>query len=109
MLRNNFEGETMIFKNENGFYSTSMSKKNLNGEWENKFISVQFPKGTEIPTKTKVNIKKAFMSFDIWTDKEGKEQSAFKLVVQDFENPNEIEKPQEDEIFGSVNEDELPF
>ena len=30
MLRNNFEGETMIFRNANGFYSTSLGKKNLN-------------------------------------------------------------------------------
>ena len=57
MLRNNFEGETMIFRNANGFYSTSLGKKNLSDEWQNKFLSVQFPKGTDIPDKTKINIK----------------------------------------------------
>lgn len=109
MLRNNFEGETMIFRNANGFYSTSLGKKNLNDEWQNKFLSVQFPKGTDIPDKTKINIKKAFLSFDSWTDKDGNNRSEFKLVVQEFENPNAIEKPQEDETFGSVDDTESPF
>ena len=109
MLRNNFEGETMIFRNANGFYSTSLGKKNLNDEWQNKFLSVQFPKGTDIPDKTKINIKKAFLSFDSWTDKDGNNRSEFKLVVQEFENPNVIEKPQEDETFGSIDDTELPF
>lgn len=28
MLKTNITGETMIFKNNNGFYSTTISKKN---------------------------------------------------------------------------------
>ena len=32
MINTNITGETMIFKNDKGFYSTSMSKKMVDGK-----------------------------------------------------------------------------
>lgn len=73
-------GETMIFKSEKG-YSTSISNKNQNGEWESMYLSVTMPKGTEIENKTKINITDGFLSF--WKDKNGLAHP--KLVVMKYE------------------------
>ena len=41
-------GETIIFKNEKGFYSTGISNKNMDGSYDNTYITVQFKKGIEL-------------------------------------------------------------
>ena len=67
MLKINITGENqVIFRNEkngNVFYTTSLSKKDAQGEWENGNILIKFPKGTEIENKAKINIKNAWLSF----------------------------------------------
>ena len=51
MLKSNFTGETMIFKNDKGFYATSISKtkKNPDGStgYDNAYINVSFRKGVD--------------------------------------------------------------
>lgn len=81
-------GEIFIFRNDKGAYSTSISKKNEDGTYENMRISVNFKKGTELENKTKINVTNGFLSF--WKNNQGLPQ--LKLVVLEFEketNENE--------------------
>jgi len=86
-------GETMIFKNENGFYTTSISRKKEDGTYENMKMFVNFRNGIEVANKTKINIKDGFISF--YKNKAGLSQ--VKLVVLDFE------------VLETKSEDDLPF
>lgn len=81
-------GEILIFKNDKGAYSTSISKKKEDGTYENMRISVNFRKGAELENKTKINVINGFLSF--WKNSQGFLQ--LKLVVMEFEtqtNENE--------------------
>lgn len=72
MIKSEFTGEAMIFaKEHNGrmFYSTGLSKKKPDGEYENGYIDVQFKKGVEVDNKTKIEIGKAWLTFYINKDK----------------------------------------
>lgn len=89
-------GETMIFRSEKG-YSTSISNKNQNGEWESMYISVTLPKGTNIENKTKINVTDGFLSF--WKDKNGLARP--KLVVMKYQ--------MNDTNVFNYESDELPF
>lgn len=75
----NINGETMIFKNEYG-YTTTISNKNLQGEYENMYVTIQLPKDDELENKTLINIAKGFMSF--YKDKNGMAKP--KLIVQEY-------------------------
>ena len=63
MINTNITGETMIFKNDKGFYSTSMSKKMVDGTYQSTYIPVQFKKGVGVENETTINITKGFLSF----------------------------------------------
>ena len=68
----NILGKCTIYAKEyNGkvLYSTKISQKNINGEWESMFINVQFPKNTNISDKTKIEVTKGFEGF--YKDKMG--------------------------------------
>lgn len=97
-------------------YRTAIVKKNDDNKYERGYIDIKFPKGTELENKTKIKIKKGFMSF--YKNKE--EKDIFYLVVQEFEVIGEFneEKKTEDpyEKFGTQisvedldEEMELPF
>ena len=75
----NITGETLIFRNEFG-YSTSISRKNQDGEYEKMYLSVQLPKGVELENKTMIEITKGFLSF--YKTKEG--LSKLKIVVMEY-------------------------
>lgn len=85
MLNSKFSGEVMIFKNDKGFYSTTLSKKNQDGSYTNAYIGVAFKKGVDIPNKTKINITDGFLTFDQY-EKEGKIITNLKIFVKDYEN-----------------------
>lgn len=77
-------GNTRIFAKEiNGkvLYSTSISSKNIKGEWEKMYISVQMPKDTVVANGTDITILESFMSFY----KNNAGLSLPKIVVQKFE------------------------
>lgn len=74
-------GEVIIFKNEQGNYSTSISNKKEDGTYENMYIAVNFRKGIEVENKTKINIKDGFLSF--YMTKEGFPK--IKIVVMSFD------------------------
>lgn len=92
-------GEIYVFKNDKGAYSTSISKKNEDGTYENMRISVNFRKGTELENKTKINVTNGFLSF--WKNNQGLPQ--LKLVVLDFENLTNTTNENEE------YKDDLPF
>lgn len=116
MLNSNFSGETMIFKNDKGFYSTSISKRNQDGTYANAYISVGFRKGVDLPNKTKINIKNGFLTFDQYDRADGTKATNLKLFISDFETaggekqPAKQNKGSEDIIFGKgQDEDSFPF
>lgn len=114
MLNINVTGETMIFRNDKGFYSTSLSKKKLNAEkgaeYENAYITVEFRKGVEVPNRTKINIKQGWVSFNKY-EKEGKTNVYFKIFVNDFDyvGGQSVSKTQTSSEFLISDDDDLPF
>lgn len=102
----NVSGEIMIFKNEYGF-STSISRKNQNGEYEKMYLSVQLPKGVELENKTKINITKSFLSF--YKNKQGLPQ--IKVVVMEYKTDEEVQEREAIQNEQNYNYDfgQLPF
>ena len=103
----NVSGEIMIFKNEYGF-STSISRKNQNGEYEKMYLSVQLPKGVELENKTKINITKGFLSF--YKNKQGLPQ--VKIVVMEYKTNEEVQEReaiQNEQNYNYDFGDGLPF
>lgn len=102
----NVSGEIMIFKNEYGF-STSISRKNQNGEYEKMYLSVQLPKGVELENKTKINITKGFLSF--YKNKQGLPQ--VKIVVMEYKTDEEVQEREaiQNEDSYEMNFGNLPF
>lgn len=103
----NITGETLIFKNNFG-YSTSISRKNQNGEYEKMYLSVQLPKGVELENKTKINITKGFLSF--YKNKQGLPQ--VKIVVMEYKTDEEVQEReaiQNEQNYNYDFGDGLPF
>ena len=97
----NISGKCKLFRNdyENGIsYSTTISNKNIEGKYENMYVIVQMPKGTNLESKTSINITNGFMSN--YKDRNG--LMKIKLVVLDYDIEPE-EKPSE------YTQDDLPF
>ena len=103
----NIIGETLIFRNEFG-YSTSISRKNQDGEYEKMYLSVQLPKGVELENKTKINITKGFLSF--YKNKQGLPQ--VKIVVMEYKTDEELQEReaiQNEQNYNYDFGDGLPF
>ena len=80
----NITGTIRIYKKEfegKEIYSTTVSKKDQFGNYENLYISVQLPQGTSLENNSKINVTKGFLSF--YKTKEGLPK--IKAVVQEFE------------------------
>lgn len=93
----NIQGKCMIFSSEKG-YSTSISKKNQDGQYERMYLTVQLPKEDILENKTQIDVKEGFLSF--YKTKEGLPR--LKLVVMKYE----IEKKEEEYTIDSAD---LPF
>ena len=106
----NISGKCIIYAKEyNGkvAYSTKISQKNINGEWESMFINVQFPKNTNISDKTKIEVTKGFEGF--YRDKNGLPH--IKYIIQEYTTEDEhIEREgiQEEQYYDTF-ESSLPF
>lgn len=103
----NISGEIMVFKNEYG-YSTSISNKNQNGEYDKMYLNVQLPRGVELENRTKINITKGFLSF--YKNKQGLPQ--IKVVVMEYqtsEEAQEREAIQNEQNYNYDFGDDLPF
>ena len=92
--------EAMIFKNDKGYYSIGLSRKDRNGEYYHAYFPCQFKKDVNVENKTKIKIKNAFMSFYNKDDKQ-----VFYLMILDFQ---EIENKNVYEL-KSEAESNLPF
>lgn len=109
MINTNITGETMIFKNDKGFYSTSISKKMMDGTYQNTYIPVQFKKGTELENKTTINITKGFLSFDKYTPNGAtKEATSWKIIVTEFTKAGASNSGTKGSEF-EVGSEDLPF
>lgn len=107
----------MIFKKESGdkvFYSIGVSKKNKDGSYINGYMPVNFKKGVDVPNKTKIKIKSAWLDFYKKEDitipfifinefEEVKEKDAFEEFGESFttkfDTGHQIE----------ISQDDLPF
>ena len=103
-------GLCRIFKKElNGkeLYSTSISSKNQNGDWDKMYLSVQLPRNTLLENGTDINIKKGFLSF--YKTNEGLPR--IKIVIQEFQTKEEMEEREaiQNEQNYNINDDDLPF
>lgn len=109
MLSSNFSGEVMIFMNEREgrkSYSMGISKKLQDGSYENGFMPVQFRKDVSLGNKTKIEIKKAWLSF--YKTTEGNRTVPY-IFIDNFEvaETHGLEAPTE---FKPVEQPaELPF
>ena len=100
-------GETMIFANEKGGYSTTVSNKNQDGTYDNMYITVNFKKNVSIENKTKIDITNGFLSF--YKTREGLPKP--KIVVMDFEIKDKTETKQQEKVneYDITDNSELPF
>ena len=96
----------MIFTNEKGGYSTTISNKNQDGTYDNMYIAVNFKKDVMVENKTKIDITNGFLSF--YKTREGLPK--LKIVVMDFEIKGNTETKQEEvNNFEISQDDDLPF
>ena len=104
-------GEVKLFKKEiNGkeLYSTSISNKNLEGQWDKMYISVQLPKNAVLENGIDINITKGFLSF--YKTNEGLPK--IKIVIQEFQTKEEMEERQaiiNEEFYQDNQNLDLPF
>lgn len=106
----NILGDVRIYKKEiNGkeLYSTTISNKNQNGDWDKMYLSVQLPRNTTLENGTDINITKGFLSF--YKTNEGLPK--IKIVIQEFQTKEEIEEREAiiNEQNYNINDDDLPF
>ena len=55
--------EVIIFKNDKGYYSIGLSRKDRNGEYFYGYFPCQFKKDVNVANKTRIKLKNAFISF----------------------------------------------
>lgn len=96
----NITGEIMVYKNEYG-YSTTIANKDIEGNWDRMYVTIQLPKGQELENKSVILIEKGFLSF--YKDKNG--MPKIKAVIQVFDLIG-IEDIQVNETY---SDNELPF
>ena len=101
-------GEAKIFKKEiegKTLYSTSLTNKNMDGTYENMYITAQLPKGMSLENNTKINITKGFLSF--YRNKNGLAQ--VKVVIQEFESLTQTIPQYEETPSYFTPDSDLPF
>lgn len=111
-----------IFRKEyknNIFYKIGISKKTKEGMYENGYIDIKFKGNPNIPNKTSIYIKNAFLTFYLSKDK----HTVPYIVVMEYdtvdqtikENKTDIEKQDTDDLFAEFGREhkdddfELPF
>lgn len=106
--------EEMIFRQEKDnkrFYSIGLSKKDKDGEYVNGYITAVFNKDVDIPNKTKIKIKKAWLGFNV------KDKKTYPhIFISEFElaekNPFEDFASKTDSDIGKqiqIEDSDLPF
>lgn len=106
----NVSGKMKVWiKDFNGIksYSTGVSNKNKEGQYEKMYISIQLPKDNDINNGDDIEVKKAFIS--MYKDKNGLAHP--KVVIQEFEKVTSTENNISND-FGNdymYAGDDLPF
>ena len=104
-------GLCKLFKkiiNDKELYSTSISSKNKEGQWEKMYLSVQLPKNVVLENGTDINITKGFLSF--YKTNEGLPK--IKIVIQEFQTKEEMEEREaisSEEFYQNNQNSDLPF
>jgi hypothetical protein len=103
----------IVYKNKYGKYSVMISKKNMDGEYENAFIPIQFNKEVELENKTQIKIVNAWLSFYELTKEDGTTETRFFIRCSDFkEIPNDLDKlttKTETQTQFDYSDSDLPF
>lgn len=110
----NILGKAIIYAKDFGgkiAYSTRISQKNINGEWENMYIQVQMPKATSIADKTSIIIKNGFISF--YRTNDGLPKMKFVVLQYDIDTEGTCLEQERDAIQNEsqydYTGDDLPF
>lgn len=94
--------EVMIFKNNDGFYSIGLNRKDRNNQIIYGYFPCQFKKGIDVLNKTKIRIKNAFMSFYLKDEK----TIPYLMIVEFEEAPK---KENYAKLKGEEINEKLPF
>jgi hypothetical protein len=115
MLKTTISGDAMIFRkdfDDRQAYSTTISKKDKEGNYENSYIDVKFKKGVELANKTNIGINNAWLTFYISKEK----KPVWQIFVNDFQEyvgkPDDLKKPNDiPEGFAQLDDDfdSVPF
>lgn len=77
------EKEEIIFRQEKDnkrFYSIGLSRKDQNGNYINGYMTAVFKKDVDVPNKTKIKIKEAWLGFNV------KDKKTYPhIFINDFE------------------------
>lgn len=93
------EYPVMVFKNENGYYSLSLSDKKQDGKYVNWYKNCQFKKGVEVSDRTNIKIKKAWFKCN---DVNGRKYEY--IFISEFEIVEEQkEQPKEENPFATID------
>lgn len=94
--------EVIIFKNDKGYYSIGLSRKDRNNQVFYGYFPCQFKKDVNVENKTRIKLKNAFISFYL----KDNETKAYVMIL-DFQ---EVEKHENyAQLKGDVEESNLPF
>ena len=94
--------EITILKNDKGYYSICMSRKDRNGEVYFGYFPCQFKSGVNVENKARIKVKNAFLSFYLKDDK-----TMPYMMILDF---SIVEKDKNYlEIKNKMEDDGLPF
>ena len=94
--------EVIIFKNDKGYYSIGLSRKDRNNQVFYGYFPCQFKKDVNVENKTRIKLKNAFISFYL-KDNETKSY----VMILDFAEAEKHENYAQ--LKGDVEEKELPF
>lgn len=81
-------GEATIYRSDKfGYplYSIKLSNQ-IDGVWENDFMQVSLPKGTELKNNTKIEIKHAFFSFY----KKNNNEKVHKIIITSYDVMDQV-------------------
>lgn len=92
-----------IFKNEyqgKVFYKIGLSKKDKNNNYVNGYMLVQFKNGIELENKTKIYIKKSWLSF--YLNKDG--NTVPYIFISEFETLQETQQKAKEDPYAIMGE-----
>lgn len=91
--------EVIVFKNDNGYYSIGLSRKDRNNQVFYGYFPCQFKNGINVENKTRIKLQNAFISFYLKDDK-----TMPYLMILDF-----IEAEKKENYAKLKGEEEMPF